>query len=74
VIARFKAVSECRREARSTSASTLIEDPADDPATFVLKRQRSDILQKCLAPLTSLHRDVITLITTREGRARRSLD
>jgi RNA polymerase sigma-70 factor, ECF subfamily len=64
-IARFKVLSECRRRSESPlddRAAALIEDPADSPATSVEKRQRGDILQRCLAKLTPIHRDVINLI------------
>jgi RNA polymerase sigma-70 factor (ECF subfamily) len=40
----------------------LIEDPANSPATCIEKRQRNDILQRCLGKLTPSHRDVINLI------------
>jgi RNA polymerase sigma-70 factor, ECF subfamily len=64
-IARFRAISECRRRSESQldeRAAEIIEDPSDTPATAMDKRERSDILQKCLAKLTPLHRDVINLI------------
>jgi RNA polymerase sigma-70 factor (ECF subfamily) len=64
-IARFKAISQCRRRSEALPdprASTLIQDPADDPVTSIEKRHRTDILQKCLATLRPIHRDVIALI------------
>ena len=63
-IARFKALSECRRRTEmplDDEAISVIEDPADSPATSAEKRERSDILQKCLAKLTPIHREVINL-------------
>jgi RNA polymerase sigma-70 factor (ECF subfamily) len=53
-IARFKAISRCRRRSEAP--------PEDDPAASIEKRERTDILQKCLATLTPIHRDVIALI------------
>ena len=64
-IARFKAISECRRRSElplDDCAAAAIEDTGDGPATSFEKRQRSDILQRCLAKLTPSHRDVINLI------------
>jgi len=64
-IARFKTISECRRRSEAQldeSAAAVIEDPSDTPAILMDKRERSDILQKCLAKLSPLHREVINLI------------
>jgi len=64
-IARFKAISEFRRRVEAPldeRTSTLIEDPEDSPATSIEKRQRSDILRRCLATLTPSHQAVINLI------------
>jgi RNA polymerase sigma-70 factor (ECF subfamily) len=64
-IARFKAISECRRRSEAQldeRSAAVIEDPSDTPATSMHKRERSDILQKCLAKLTPLHREVINRI------------
>jgi RNA polymerase sigma-70 factor (ECF subfamily) len=64
-IARFKAVTECRRRREmplDEDAMAVIEDPADSPAISAEKRDRTDILQTCLAKLTPIHREVINLI------------
>jgi RNA polymerase sigma-70 factor (ECF subfamily) len=64
-IARFKTISECRRRSEAQldeRSAAVIEDPSDTPAVSMDKRERSDILQKCLAKLTPLHREVINLI------------
>jgi RNA polymerase sigma-70 factor, ECF subfamily len=64
-IARFKAISECRRRSEpqlDERAAAVIEDPSDTPAISMDKRERSDILHKCLAKLTPLHREVISRI------------
>jgi RNA polymerase sigma-70 factor, ECF subfamily len=64
-IARFNALSRLRRHSETQldeNAAAVIEDPSDTPATSLDKRERSDILQRCLAKLTPLHRDVINMI------------
>jgi RNA polymerase sigma-70 factor, ECF subfamily len=64
-IARFKAISECRRRSEDQldeGAAAIIEDPSDTPAISTEKRERSAIVQKCLAKLSPIHRDVINLI------------
>jgi RNA polymerase sigma-70 factor (ECF subfamily) len=64
-IARFKAISQGRRRSEAQldhRVAAVIEDPSDTPAAADEKRQRSDILQKCLAKLTPIHREVINLI------------
>jgi len=64
-IARFKVLTESRRRSETPldeRSASLIEDPADGPAASVEKRQRSDILQRCLGRLTPIHRDVINMI------------
>jgi RNA polymerase sigma-70 factor, ECF subfamily len=64
-IARFKAITECRRrseEQLDEGAAAIIEDPSDTPSTSMEKHERSDILQACLAKLTPIHREVINLI------------
>jgi RNA polymerase sigma-70 factor (ECF subfamily) len=64
-IARFKAVTESRRRSEAQldeKVATVIEDPSDTPSILMEKHERSDILQKCLAKLTPIHREVISLI------------
>ena len=64
-IARFKAISECRRRSESQldeRSAAVIEDPSDTPSILMEKHERSDILQKCLEKLTPIHREVISLI------------
>lgn len=64
-IARFKAISACRRRSESQlddRTAAVIEDVSDNPSTAMEKRQRSAILQNCLAKLTPIHREVINLI------------
>jgi RNA polymerase sigma-70 factor (ECF subfamily) len=64
-IARFKSITESRRRAEAPlddKVAAVIEDCADTPSIALEKRQRSDILRRCLAKLTPLHREVINLI------------
>jgi RNA polymerase sigma-70 factor (ECF subfamily) len=64
-IARFKTLSECRRRSEAQLdevAAAVIEDTSDTPSISMEKHQRSDILQKCLAKLSPIHREVINLI------------
>jgi RNA polymerase sigma-70 factor, ECF subfamily len=64
-IARFKAISECRRRSEAQldeRSAAIIEDPSGTPAITMDGRERSDVLQRCLAKLTPLHREVINLI------------
>jgi RNA polymerase sigma-70 factor, ECF subfamily len=70
-IARFKTISECRRRSDAQldeTVAAVIEDPSDTATITIEKHQRSDILQKCLAKLTPVHREVINLIYYQEKR------
>jgi RNA polymerase sigma-70 factor (ECF subfamily) len=70
-IARFKTISECRRRSEAQldeTVAAVIEDPSDTATITIEKRQRSDILQKCLAKLTPVHREVINLIYYQEKK------
>jgi RNA polymerase sigma-70 factor (ECF subfamily) len=63
-IARFKTISECRRRSEDQldeRTAAVIEDLSDTPSISTEKHQRSDILQKCLAKLPPIHREVIDL-------------
>jgi RNA polymerase sigma-70 factor, ECF subfamily len=64
-IARFKAISTLRRrqdEELDEEATAAIEDPSDDPATALAKKDKSAILRKCLGELSAQHREVIDLV------------
>ena len=64
-IARFNTLSKLRRPSETQldeKAAAVIEDRADTPAISFDKRERSDIMQRCLAKLTPIHRDVINLV------------
>jgi RNA polymerase sigma-70 factor, ECF subfamily len=64
-IARFKAISQCRRRSElplDRHAPSFIEDASDGPAALVEEHERRHILQKCIATLTPIHQEVINLI------------
>jgi RNA polymerase sigma-70 factor (ECF subfamily) len=64
-IARFKALSALRRkpdEALDEEAAEAIEDPADDPEVVLSKKNRSDVIRKCLGGLSAEHREVVDLV------------
>jgi RNA polymerase sigma-70 factor, ECF subfamily len=64
-IARFKALSVLRRkpeEELDEETAEAIEDLADDPETTVQKKDKGEILRKCLSALSSDHREIIDLV------------
>ena len=64
-IARYKALSALRRrpdEELDEEAAAAIEDPADDPEVAVQKKDKGEILRKCLAALSPEHREIIDLV------------
>jgi RNA polymerase sigma-70 factor, ECF subfamily len=50
------------------TVAAVIEDPSDTATITIEERQRSDILKKCLAKLTPVHREVINLIYYQEKK------
>ena len=64
-IARFKALSTLRKrpeEELDEERAAAIEDPSDDPEVAVQKRDKGNVLRKCLTALSSEHREVIDLV------------
>ena len=64
-IARFKALSALRRrpdEELDDHHTATIEDPSDDPHLALEKKDKSDVLRKCLAGLSAEHREIIDLV------------
>jgi RNA polymerase sigma-70 factor (ECF subfamily) len=64
-IARFKALSALRKrpgEELDEEAAAAIEDPADDPEVVAQKKDKSEILRKCLTALSPEHREIIDLV------------
>lgn len=63
-IARFKAFAMRRRRAAESwdeGAAERIEDPADDPARALERKDTSAALRKCLNALPARHREIIDL-------------
>jgi len=50
------------RPRRLEIATAAIEDPSDDPATALEKKDKSAMLRKCLGGLSAEHREVIDLV------------
>src|SRR5438874_634516 len=64
-IARFKAVSILRRragEGLDEASAEAIEDPSDDPAVALQKKDRNAVLRKCLDALSAEHREIVDLV------------
>jgi len=64
-IARFKALSAMRRkpeEELDEETAGAIEDPADDPEVTAQKKDKGEILRKCLTALSPEHREIIDLV------------
>jgi RNA polymerase sigma-70 factor (ECF subfamily) len=64
-IAHHKALSALRarpNEQLEDKVAAVIADPGDDIVTILYERDRSTIIQKCLAQLSAAHREVIDLV------------
>ena len=64
-IARFKALSALRRrpdQELDEETAGAIEDPSDDPAAALEKKDKSAMIRKCLTGLSAEHREVIDLV------------
>jgi RNA polymerase sigma-70 factor (ECF subfamily) len=64
-IARFKALSALRRrpdEELDEEAAQAIEDPSDDPAVSLEKKDKSAAIRACLEKLSADHREIIDLV------------
>src|SRR5882672_7441450 len=64
-IARFKALSAMRRkpeEELDDEMAGAIEDPTDDPEVTAQKKDKGEILRKCLTALSPEHREIIDLV------------
>src|SRR5207245_11162099 len=64
-IARFKALSALRRrpdQELDEETAAAIEDPSDDPAAALEKKDKSAMIRKCLTGLSAEHREVIDLV------------
>ena len=64
-IARFKALSALRKkpeEELDEETASAIEDTADDPEVAMQKKDKSQVLRKCLEALSPEHREIIDLV------------
>ena len=64
-IARFKALSQLRKrreDGLDEETAESIEEPSDDPERTVEKQDKGEKLRKCLAALSTEHREVIDLV------------
>jgi len=64
-IARYKALSALRRrpdEELDEETAAAIEDPGDNPETALEKKDKGEILRKCLTALSPEHREIIDLV------------
>ena len=64
-IARYKALSALRRrpdEELDDETAAAIEDPGDDPETALEKKDKGEILRKCLTALSPEHREIVDLV------------
>ena len=64
-IARFKAISALRRrlnEELDEETIGAIEDPSDDPAAALEKKDKSVVIRKCLMGLSAEHREIVDLV------------
>jgi RNA polymerase sigma-70 factor (ECF subfamily) len=64
-IARFKALSMLRRRPEQEldeEKAEAIEDGADTPDVTLEKKEKSEVLRKCLTSLTAEHREIIDLV------------
>jgi RNA polymerase sigma-70 factor (ECF subfamily) len=64
-ITRMKALSALRVPAEQeldNEVMDAIEDPADDSATVLQKKERGAIIRQCLAKLSAEHREIIDLV------------
>jgi RNA polymerase sigma-70 factor (ECF subfamily) len=52
------------------AALAAVEDPADDPEVAIRKRDRGEVLRRCLKALSHEHRAVIDLVYYHEKSAK----
>ena len=64
-IARFKALSVLRRKPEAEldeETAEAIEDTSDTPDVVLEKKQKADIIRKCLGGLSAEHREIVDLV------------
>ena len=58
----FSALKRCPEEELDERAANTIEDPADDPASSLERKETDSVLRECLSGLPRGHREVIDLV------------
>jgi RNA polymerase sigma-70 factor (ECF subfamily) len=64
-IARFKALSALRRKPEQEldeETAAAIEDTSDTPDVTLEKKEKSEVIRKCLTSLSAEHREIIDLV------------
>ena len=64
-IARFKALSVLRRKPEQEldeETAEAIEDTSDTPAVALEKKEKGEVLRKCMEALSAEHREIIDLV------------
>jgi RNA polymerase sigma-70 factor, ECF subfamily len=72
-IARYKALSSCRRRidaALDDQIASTVADPADGPDLVLEKKSTIDLMRACLAELSPEHREVMDLVYYHEKSVR----
>ena len=58
----FSALKRCPEEELDERAANTIEDPADDPASSLERKETDSVLRECLSGLPRGHREIIDLV------------
>jgi len=58
----FSALKRCPEEELDERAANTIEDPADDPASSLERKETDSVLRECLSGLPQGHREIIDLV------------
>jgi RNA polymerase sigma-70 factor, ECF subfamily len=58
----FSALKRCPEEELDERAANTIEDPADDPASSLVRKETDSVLRECLSGLPRGHREIIDLV------------
>ena len=58
----FSALKRCPEEELDERAANTVEDPADDPASSLERKETDSVLRECLSGLPRGHREVIDLV------------
>jgi RNA polymerase sigma-70 factor (ECF subfamily) len=64
-IARYKALSACRRQTDAEldeAIEATVADPGDDPEVALQRKNRGELVRKALTKLTPEHREIVDLV------------